>query len=95
MLVKHSHPPLPPATMKRSSEDRVLHSLLREIRTQANLRQEDLAGRLGVGQSYVSKYESGERRLDVLELRSICIACGIPTRDFVDRLEAALSSQNV
>jgi transcriptional regulator with XRE-family HTH domain len=51
----------------------------------------DLAKRLGVPQSFVSKYESGERRLDVLELRAVCVALKISLKQFVRRLEEALS----
>ena len=64
-----------------------LHSLLRNIRVEAGLRQTDLARHLGKPQSFVSKYESGERRLDVLELRRICQVVGISLQDFVQRLE--------
>jgi len=51
-----------------------LAALLRDIRVQAGLRQVDVAERLGQPQSYVSKYEAGERRIDLVELRKICAA---------------------
>jgi transcriptional regulator with XRE-family HTH domain len=73
-----------------SSEQEKLQGLLRRIRTEAGLRQADLAERLEQPQSFVSKYESGERRLDLIEVRQICIALGIPLADFVRRLEEAL-----
>ena len=65
-------------------------ALLRQIRLDAKLRQVDLAERLGQPQSFVSKYESGERRLDILELRSLCKAVGITLEQFVARLEERL-----
>jgi transcriptional regulator with XRE-family HTH domain len=65
----------------------VLRTLVKEVRVAAGLRQQDLADRLGAGQSFVSKYESGERRLDVLELREICSACGVSLASFVEQLE--------
>ncbi len=55
------------------------------------MRQQDLAERLGVPQSYVSKFETGERRLDVLELRQVCGALGLPLGTFVQRLEERLA----
>lgn len=61
--------------------------LLRQIRAEAGLRQIDLAERLGQTQSFVSKYEKGERRLDLLELRQICEVVGIPLRKFIERFE--------
>ena len=62
-----------------------LCDLLREIRMEAGLRQVDLAERLGQPQSFVSKYEAGERRLDIVELEQVCAACGISLVDFVSR----------
>jgi transcriptional regulator with XRE-family HTH domain len=41
-------------------------------------------------QSYVSKYELGERRLDVLEVREVCRALGYSLAEFVKKLEARL-----
>ncbi len=64
-----------------------LLGLLRQIRTEAGLRQVDLARRLRQPQSFVSKYESGERRLDLLELQQVCSALGISLGDFVKRFE--------
>lgn len=57
------------------------------MRVDAGLRQVDLAKKLSEPQSFVSRYESGERRLDVLELRKICLALGVSLTDFVERLE--------
>jgi len=67
-----------------------LQELLRRVRLDAELRQEDLAKRLGVPQSFVSKYESGERRLDLVEIRQICGAIGISLPDFVRMFEESL-----
>jgi transcriptional regulator with XRE-family HTH domain len=64
-------------------------ALLRAKRRDAGLRQADLARRLGQPQSFVSKYECGERRLDVLELRHICEALGLSLVDFVRELEGS------
>lgn len=64
-----------------------LQGLLRAVRTEAGVTQAELAGKLGVPQSVVSKYESGERRLDVVELRQVCRALQLPLVDFVRRLE--------
>lgn len=47
------------------------------------LTQMDLAARLQKPQSFVSKYESGERRLDLVELQQICSAVGIDIVEFV------------
>lgn len=47
-----------------------------EARRDAGLTQQELAERLSRPQSYVSKYERGERRLDVLEFVDVARAIG-------------------
>ena len=49
-------------------------AVLRDARKATGLNQADLALRLSKPQSFVSSYESGQRRIDVLELLLICIA---------------------
>jgi len=73
-----------------ASQEEILRTLLRQIRVDAGLRQVDLAEKLGQPQSYVSKYESGERRLDLLELRQVCEAVGISLYQFVRQFESSL-----
>jgi transcriptional regulator with XRE-family HTH domain len=67
-----------------------LVNLLREMRVESGLTQVDLAERIERDQTFVSKYESGQRRLDALELREICQAIGITLEEFARRLEKAL-----
>jgi transcriptional regulator with XRE-family HTH domain len=67
-----------------------LVSLLRKLRLEAGLTQVQLAARLETDQAYVSRYENGQRRLDVLDVREICEAVGITLEEFVKRLEKAL-----
>lgn len=64
--------------------------LLKEYRLEEGLSQVDLARRLRKEQNYVSRYERGDRRLDVLELREICSALEIGVIDFMRRLEKSL-----
>lgn len=64
-----------------------LRSILKEIRKEARIRQVDLAKRLGKPQSYVSKYESGERNLDILEAKEVCEVLGVRLSDLVKQLE--------
>lgn len=77
-------------TIKEIQQEK-LQELLRQIRQDKGIRQVELAEKLGVPQSYVSKYESGDRRLDVLELRRICSAMDIPVKEFIQELENRLN----
>ncbi|MDB1112690.1 helix-turn-helix domain-containing protein [Pseudomonas extremaustralis] len=49
-----------------------LLELLIERRNAAGLTQSQVADRLGRPQSFVSKFERGERRLDVIEFLEVC-----------------------
>jgi transcriptional regulator with XRE-family HTH domain len=66
-------------------EHRRLMALLRGLRIEAGLTQSELADRLDRPQSYVSKYESGDRRLDLIELREISEALGTNLLTLVQR----------
>jgi transcriptional regulator with XRE-family HTH domain len=62
-----------------------LQKLLRDVRLEAGLKQAELADRLESDQSFVSRYERGERRLDLVELEQICAACKIKLTELVQR----------
>jgi transcriptional regulator with XRE-family HTH domain len=51
-----------------------LLELLVAAREKAGLTQQQLADRLGKPQSFISKYEGGERRIDVIEFIQIADA---------------------
>lgn len=72
-----------------SPELRALTQLLREAREAANLTQVDLSLRLNRPQSFVSKYETGQRRLDIIELRAILVELDVPFIAFMRRYDAA------
>jgi transcriptional regulator with XRE-family HTH domain len=74
-----------------SREYAVLLELLREARRAAGVTQVELAARLKKSQSFVSKVEVGETRLDVIQLRAICGALGTTLPEFVARMEARLA----
>lgn len=69
------------------SERQQLRNLLRQLRKDAGLRQVDLAARLGKPQSFISKYESGEKTLDFLEVKAVCNAIGVSLETFSKKLE--------
>lgn len=72
---------------------RILKDLLRRLRVEAELTQVDLAKRLGETQSFISKCERGERRLDLVQLRVFCKAIGISLQQFVASFEDAIARE--
>lgn len=68
----------------------VVLRLVREAREHAGLTQVEVAKRLGQSQSFVSKMERGDRRIDIVQLRAICRLYGSTLGQFVRRLEDEL-----
>ena len=66
-----------------SGEYEVFLRRLRGARQRSGLTQVELAERLGQTQSFVSKCERGERRLDMVEARAFCVAMGVSFPAFV------------
>ena len=56
---------------------KIAGACLAAARRRANVTQQELAARLGKPQSFVSEYERGQRRVDVVELLFISRALGI------------------
>jgi transcriptional regulator with XRE-family HTH domain len=79
-----------PRLTANRKQQKALLSLLRELRVQAGIRQIDIARALGKPQAFVSYYESGARRLDLLELRQVCNILGVTLPDFVRKFEKRL-----
>ncbi len=76
-----------------SREYRAVTRLLKKAREKAGVTQVELAEALGQSQSFVSKCERGERRLDVIQLRTLCHTLGLTLPEFVDSLERVLRSR--
>jgi ribosome-binding protein aMBF1 (putative translation factor) len=76
----------------RLNQQKKLLVLLRGVRVDAGLTQSELASRLGTDQTFISKYESGERRLDIVELREVCRAIGTDFVTFIRKLDKDLGS---
>jgi transcriptional regulator with XRE-family HTH domain len=73
-----------------SDDYQALLVLVREVRGSSGLTQAALAAKLRRPQSWVSKVETGERRLDVAELRLVCDALGVELIDVIQQWEAHL-----
>jgi len=66
--------------------------LLATARKDTGITQVDLARRLSRPQSFVSKFERGERRLDVIEFLDVAAALGIDPIEFLSRLPSPVVS---
>ena len=74
----------------RSREQAVMLRMLVKLREAAAVNQTTLAARLGITQSEVSKFERGERALDVLRLRAWLHALEVEWTPFADALDQEL-----
>lgn len=74
---------------KKHRERKIFLDLLRELRKQKGLTQDQMAKAIGARQAFVSKYETGERRLDFLDLVTICEVLNISIVKFAERFETA------
>lgn len=60
-------------------------NVLRQAREKAGLKQGEVAEQLGAYASFISKVESGERRIDVVELAALCRIYGVGLVTFLRR----------
>lgn len=77
-------------TERYSIEQLILQNLLKNLRTERMLTQGALAEKLNIPQSLISKYESGERHLDFVEILTLCEAFGIGISEFSRLFEESL-----
>ncbi|HMO80362.1 MAG TPA: helix-turn-helix transcriptional regulator [Pyrinomonadaceae bacterium] len=66
---------------------------LRNAREEKGLTQTELAERLGQTQSFISKVERGERRIDIVELRAFCSAIDVGFASFIARIDKVLNGK--
>ncbi|HSP33377.1 MAG TPA: helix-turn-helix transcriptional regulator [Thermoanaerobaculia bacterium] len=73
-----------------AAELATLGRVLTTVRERAGLKQADIAAKLGMPASYLSKIENGTRRLDVIELIQIAEAMDVDAAAIVTELRDAL-----
>lgn len=74
-------------------QHKTVGKVLADFRKQAGLRQQDLAALLGKPQSFVSSYEAGQRRIDVLELLLIAKALECSAEEMFAKIAKNASRQ--
>lgn len=77
---------------KLAAELTVLGEVLVAARERAKLKQNDVAEKLGMPASYLSKVENGTRRLDVIELIQIAEAIGAEPAEIIRELQERLAT---
>ena len=70
----------------------MFRNTLKMIRKNVNISQTELVQHMDKPQSYVSNYESGERRLDFLEVCEIGLHCGVSAQEFKVLFSTALGT---
>jgi transcriptional regulator with XRE-family HTH domain len=75
----------------RNEAQKRFRELLVAARKKADLTQAELSSRLNRPQSFVSKYERGERRLDVVEFHEVASALGVDPVQFLAKLYREIS----
>jgi transcriptional regulator with XRE-family HTH domain len=73
-------------------EHYVFVSLLKGYRNAAGLTQVQCSKALGRPQSFMSDVESGTRRLDIVQLRELCLVLGVTLCEFAQELENAIAA---
>ena len=74
---------------------RILVKCLKEYRYESKMTQQELATHLGVSQTYISKYEQCQKRLDVIQVRDICKCLGVNLQDLVRDFEDRLAKEGL
>ena len=69
-----------------SKENQYFLDLMVQARLKMGVTQAELAKRLEKPQSFVSKYEKGERRLDVIEFVTVCRTLKVDPRKIFNRV---------
>ena len=83
--------------MNKSIHSHLYHQVigrLRSKREMGGVTQVQLAELLKVNQEFVSKVETCERRLDIIELHHICQVLGISFVDFIQEVDRDILSKN-
>lgn len=75
------------------TENEVLIRLIRSLRQEAGLSQEQCCWKLGRPQSFMSDVERGIRRLDLVQISDLCAVFGISLQEFVRRYDQSLREQ--
>lgn len=72
---------------KKTQQLSKFRRLLKAVRAESGMTQEELALKIGETQNFISRLERGERRLDFFEMLQLCEVLNIAPAEFVRRFE--------
>ncbi|WP_299326381.1 helix-turn-helix transcriptional regulator [Parasphingopyxis sp.] len=73
-------------------ENWLLRKIMKRKREEAGLRQSDLAEQTNRSQAYISKFENGSLRLDVVDFLAFCRVIGCNPHDVIDEMTTLITS---
>lgn len=76
-------------------EYQIFIDCMKDYRMRSNMTQQELASVLGCSQSYISKYEHCQKRLDIVETRRICRSLSVALLDLIADYEAQLKKEGL
>ena len=83
--------------MDKSIHSHLYHQVIGRLRSKREMKgvtQSQLADLLDVNQGFVSKIETCDRRLDIIELHHICQVLGISFVDFIQEVDKDILRKN-
>ena len=83
--------------MDKSTHSHLYHQVIGRLRSKREMKgvtQSQLADLLDVNQGFVSKIETCDRRLDIIELHHICQVLGISFVDFIQEVDKDILRKN-
>lgn len=83
--------------MDKSIHSHLYHQVIGRLRSKREMEgvtQAQLAELLKVNQAFISKIETCERRLDIIELHPICQVLGISFVDFIQEVDRDILCKN-
>ena len=76
-----------------NKEYKLFINQLKQSRLDKEITQNELSKLIGKDQTFVSKYETCERRLDFIEFRQVCKAMNISLIEFIKKFEDNLNGK--
>ena len=64
-----------------------LGNVIKDARIDKRLTQQELADKMNISRNCIGNWESGRRKIDIVELQKLCKALGVKTDDLIAKVE--------